>query len=201
MLKLRYVLYPICFLFGVIISLNFKGCSGSDVQKVIVPEKKGTFTKYDTVYRENIRTKFVYKKDTIELENPINTDLALEYINTLDSLKRLQIYLKAIQEREETYVFDNEDLKLEVATKTRGEILKILPTYTIKEREIEVAQKKTVLAMYLGGGVYNTVDMDNLGIKIDAGLQNKRGDIFTIGVDNRQNIFLGIQTRIFNIQK
>lgn len=197
--NLKYLLF---FTIGLITSFTVNKCTKTqNVVEVVIPKKEGVFTKTDTVYKTNIKTKFVYQKDTIELENPVNKQLAEEYIKQTDSIEKLKKYLKAIEEKEEVHLFNNKDLKIEIATKTRGEILKIIPTYTIHPQKIEVPQKKTVFAIYTGGEIFNNLDGSGLGIKLNLGVQNNKGILFTGGVDNDKNIYLGTSIRILNIEK
>jgi hypothetical protein len=142
----------------------------------------------------------------VRTENPFNKKLAEDFIKSQkdnDSLKALNLYLKAIQEVDGTYVFDNKDVKLEITTKTRGEILKITPKYTIKEREetVIVKNKETVFALYAGGGVSDNLQFNNFAAEVHLGIQNKSGDIITAGYDTQQNISIKYSTQLFKIKK
>lgn len=204
---------------GIFLIISIKQCNNptdSEVVNFIVPEKKGYFN-IPPIYtpKENQKDSVIYKYRTVKnndtvyvdsiiyTENPVNKQLAKQYSSTKDSLQKYKLYLKAIEEREGTSVFDNEDLKLEVYTKTRGELLDIKPTYTIKERTVTatVPTKQNVFAMYVGGEVVSTDKLDKVGIKADIGLQNRSGNMLTIGIDNNKNYYLGAKFRLFNIKK
>lgn len=176
----------------------------SETQEVIVPEKKGEFTKPTAIFREKSRgEKVKYKDIVIFTENPINKEMYEKYIVAKDSLTQVKMYLEAIEEREETQVFDNKDIRLEIQTKTRGQLLDLKPKYTIKEREerVQVRQKESVFALYIGGSVGTSTELDVLVPKIQLGLQNRRGDIFTVYYGIDKSIGVGYTFRIINIKK
>lgn len=188
-----------------------RGCKPDDkpvIQKVVVPEQKGTF-KEPTVIITHTGKKdsIVYRKGkTIYTENPFNEKLSEEFLKAQkenDSLKALTLYLNSIQEREETYIFDNKDAKIEVYIKTRGEILKITPTYTIKEREVEVAvkQKESKFALYAGASIESTTDLNKLVPKAIIGIQNAKGDILSAGIGTDKSFQVGYSFRLINIKK
>ena len=172
---------------------------------VETPAKTGGFEKPTKVIPGIPRKdSVVYRKGkTIYTENPINKKLAEDYLKANDSIKRLKLYLDAIQEKDGTYVYDNRDLKLEIYTKTRGEILAIKPKYTIKPSQVkvDVPIKQTVFAMYGGLEVGNNIGLNNLGVKVDLGIQNKKGTIFTIGADTKSNYYVGAKVKFLDIKK
>lgn len=195
-----FLVIALLFLFGVV-----RQCTQIKQIKqvtVVIPEKKGSFekpTKVDT---------FTRKPDTIYLQgkeiytqNPVNKELVRKYLESQDTLGKLKLYLKAIEEVEQTSTFDDEDINLKVYTKTRGTLLNIKPTYTIKEKEVkvDVPVKVPVFTLYGGGDVI--VNNNNFALKVDLGIQNKKGTIFNLGVDNNKNYYVGAKFKIFNIKK
>ncbi len=113
------------------------------------------------------------------------------------------MYLDAIQEKDGTYVFNNSDLKLEVRTVTRGEILSIKPIYTIKKSkvDVEVKQKETVFAVYAGGGLTTTTTLNKLTPQATIGIQNKKGDLYFTSAGTDGTIQVGFIHRFINIKK
>jgi hypothetical protein len=206
--NLKNVIYVVAIIFIVYLFTLIKQCSEPKVtvdQEVTIPEKVGDFTDVPKVTEgKSKKDSIVYMKGkTIYTENPINKKLADDYLQAKDSIQKLKLYLDAIQEKEETYTFDNKDLKLEVSTKTRGQILDLKPKYTIKEKQVTIAvpQKQTVLAMYGGLEIANNAILNNMTFKIDVGIQNRKGTIFTLGADNRSNYYVGAKVKIFDIKK
>lgn len=205
---LKNVLYVIGAFFVIYLFTLIKQCS-EPKQTIPVtietPAKSGSFEKPTEVIPGVVKKdSIVYKNGkTIYTENPINKQLAEDYLKATDSIKRLKLYLDAIQEKEGTYVYDNKDLKLEIYTKTRGELLDIKPKYTIKPTEVkvDVPVKQTVFAMYGGLELINNANLNNLGVKAEVGIQNRRGTILTVGADTRSNYYIGAKVRIFDIKK
>lgn len=205
---LKNILYVIGIFFVIFLFTLVKQCNEPKETipvTVETPAKSGSFEK-PTEFVPGVAKKdsIVYKKGkTIYTENPINKQLAEDYLKATDSIKRLKLYLDAIQEKDGTYVYDNKDLKLEIYAKTRGELLEIKPKYTIKPSEVkvDVPVKQTVLAMYGGIEVGNNASLTNLTVKADVGLQNKRGTIFTVGADTRSNFYVGAKIKFLDIKK
>ena len=205
---LKNVLYVIGIFFVIYLFTLVKQCSEPKETipvKIETPAKSGSFEKpTEVIPGAPKKDSIVYKKGkTIYTENPINKQLAEDYLKATDSIKRLKLYLDAIQEKDGTYVYDNKDLKLEVYAKTRGELLEMKPKYTIKPSEVkvDVPVKQTVLAMYGGIEVGNNASLTNLTVKADVGLQNKKGTIFTVGADTRSNFYVGAKVKFLDIKK
>lgn len=208
-LKHKLILYTTILTLVAIIFVQ-RSCSAQtsqSKQKVIVPEKVGEFkSPIAIINKKGTKDSIVYRNKTVVTENPFNKKLAEDFIvsqKEKDSLKALKLYLNAIEEREQTYVFDNKDTKLEIYTKTRGEILKITPKYTIKEREeiLDVKSKETVFALYSGVGISNNTQLNNFAVEAHIGLQNKTGDILSVGYDTQKNISIKYSIQLFKIKK
>ena len=126
-LKHKIILYVTIVVLSVALFTQ-RSCSAQTTikQKVVVPEKKGEFENPVSIVNEKGKKDSITWKDKIiKTENPINKKLAEDFILSQkenDSLKSLKLYLNAIEERESEYIFDNKDLKLEIRTKTRGEV-------------------------------------------------------------------------------
>lgn len=206
---LKNVLYVVGIFFILFIFASIKQCSeGSKTTtpvKIETPIKNGSFDKPTAVIPGiKVKDSIIYKKGkVIYTENPINKKLADDYLKATDSIKRLKLYLDAIQEKDGTYVYDNNDVKLEIYAKTRGELLELKPKYTVKSMEIkaDVPQKETVFALYGGLELSNNATLTNLSVKADVGVQNKKGTIFTVGADTRGNYYVGTKVKILDIKK
>lgn len=205
---LKNVLYVIGAFFIIYLFTLIKQCSEPKETipvTIETPAKSGSFEKpTEVIPGVAKKDSIVYKKGkTIYTENPINKQLAEDYLKATDSIKRLKLYLDAIQEKDGTYVYDNKDLKLEIYTKTRGELLEIKPNYTIKPTEVkvDVPVKQTVFAMYGGLEILNNSNLNNLGVKAEVGIQNKKGTIFTVGADTRSNYYVGAKVKFLDIKK
>jgi len=205
---LKNVLYVVGIFFVIFLFTLVKQCTEPKETipvTIETPAKSGSFEKpTEVIPGVAKKDSIVYKNGkTIYTENPINKQLAEDYLKATDSIKRLKLYLDAIQEKDGTYVYDNKDLKLEIYTKTRGELLEIKPKYTIKPTEVkvDVPVKQTVFAMYGGLELGNNSSLSNLSVKADVGIQNKKGTIFSVGADTRGNYFVGAKVKFLDIKK
>ena len=203
--KQKLILYSIIAALLIVV-FSMRNCSGKTTETITVktPEKVGKIDspiaivkgviKHDTIY---------YKGKTIITENPINKKLVDAYTSQNDSLKRLQLYVDSIEEREQTQTFDNKDIKVDVWTKVRGTLLDQKIFYKVKSQEIkvEVPKKETVFAIYAGGGISDNALLNNFSAQAEIGLQLKSGDIISAGYDTQKNISIKYTKQIFNYKK
>lgn len=167
--------------------------------KIIKPRE---VIKYDTIFKpiaskSTIITKYkTIKGKNILIPGKIDTVEVKVFEQSVDSTK-LNMYVNATKIRSYTTQFNKSDADISIYTETKGELLKIVPTVTIKQSKV----KEVVFAMYGGLEVYNNLQLSNPGVKVDLGIQNKKGDIFTGGYDTNQNIYIGFKKQLFNIKK
>jgi len=164
--------------------------------------KAKTVVQYDTIFKPlETKTKIITKYKNIKGKNiyipgKIDTVEVKVFEQSIDSTK-LDMYIDARKIRSYTTDFNNDDADISIYTETKGELLKIVPTVKIKQFKV----KETVFAMYGGLEVYNNLQLSNPGIKVDLGIQNKKGDIFTGGYDTNKNIYIGYKKQLFKIRK
>lgn len=164
--------------------------------------KVKTVVQYDTIFKPSeIKTKIVTKYKNIKGEDvlipgKIDTVEVKVFEKATDSVQ-FNMFTNATKIRSYTTEFKDSVTNVSIYTETKGELLKIVPTITVKQFKV----KQTVFALYGGIEVYNNLQLSNPGIKVDLGIQNKKGDIFTGGYDTNQNIYIGFKKQIFNIKK
>lgn len=210
--KHKLILYSTIVFLVVFIFIQ-RSCTAQTIQnttkqKVWTKEKKGEFPSVTAIIKEsNKKDSIVYRNKVVKTENPFNKKLAEDFIASQkenDSLKALKLYLNAIEEKEKTYTFDNKDVTIEVYTKTRGDILKITPKYTLKsvEHEVEVLQKETVFAAFAGVGLETTTTLERLTPEVSVGFQNKKGTVllFKYGITDK-SVGVSYIHRFINIKK
>lgn len=185
----------------IVLLLWFNGCKSEKqvAQSITVPEVKGTFEAVKpTPITPEKKTVYVtrWKEKEVVTVNPIDTVLSNNYLKATDSIKRLQMYVDAIQLHDYETKFDNNDLTLIVKSKVRGDLLEIKPDYTIKERKVEV-QCKEVTFRLLAGAEVGT----NKELKANIMIQNKKGNIISVSRDLKNNYFIGYNFSIFTIKK
>lgn len=164
--------------------------------------KVKTVVQYDTIFKPSeTKTKIVTKYKNIKGEDvlipgKIDTVEVKVFEKATDSVQ-FKMFTNATKIRSYTTEFNDSVADVSVYTETKGELLKIVPTVKVKQ----VKAKEIVFAMYGGIEVYNNLQLSNPGIKVDIGIQNKKGDIFTGGYDINQNIYIGFKKQIFTIKK
>jgi hypothetical protein len=187
-------------------SCNNKYDDGTPKQKeVVVPAVKDSFksVKPTIVKLPPIHDTIIAKGDTIIVTEPLDKTLAKNYLQAKDSIGRLNLYLSSIQRRKYSQTFTDNNISITVDAEATGTINSIKPSYVIKERKVEapVVIKQTAYALYTGVEIHNNNGLGVLGVKADLGVQNRRGDIYTIGYDTNNNIYLGYKIRLINIKK
>lgn len=158
--------------------------------------------KYDTIFKPvaskpvaTTKYKTIKGKDIL-IAGKIDTVEVKVFEKSVDTVK-LNMFIDATKIRSYTTRFNDSVADVSIYSETKGELLKIVPTVKIKQ----VRVKETVFALYAGLEIYNNLQLSNPGVKIDLGIQNKKGDIFTGGYDMNQNIYIGFKKQIFTIKK
>lgn len=191
-------------LFGLFIQNNKINSSNKTIE-VNIPAKDGTFVKtkpieikYDTIIKDTI----IFKDKKIIIDNTDKT-IVQNYLLAKDSIEKLNILINSAKIRNYKEIFDNEDISLTIDAETTGSLNWIKPSYIIKERKLDVPviDKKTVFALYAGAGIYNNTSFSNPGIKLDLGVQLKKGDILEGSYDTNKNIYISYKKQLINIRK
>jgi len=210
MIYFKKMVYPIIIIFLLFIIFIQRGCEDNklpskEAKEIIIPAKKGSFTSvkpikiHDTIIKDSI----VFKNKKIILTNPVDKKLVLQYLEAKDSISKLKILINSVKINKYSTKFNNEDIDLTIDTETTGTLNSIKPAYIIKEKKVDVPVKtlNSVFALYTGVEIYNNKNLNNPGAKIDLGIQNKKGDIYSLGFDTNKNFFVGYKLRIINIKK
>jgi hypothetical protein len=185
----KYILNPWIIVF--VMSVLLFTCKRTEVKKetvtIKIPQK---IVQIDTAI------KVVYKKSKpevikiagkeIEVENPVNIELAENFNKQTDSIKRLKLYLKAIAEKEQIRTFVKDGVKVDVKTKTRGDILNQSISLTIKEQKIEVPKKEDNFGFLLSSGLMQNQATKNINFEAGAGIRIKKVGILLKGNTNRE---------------
>lgn len=172
-----------------------------DSNKTITP--KQSIVHYDTIYKPvELPSKIITKYKTIQgkeitIQGKIDTLYIKQFEKAADTTKT-EMFIDATKIRQYTNSFNDSLADVSIFTETRGELLKIVPTVTIKAR---LPEKKTVFAVYGGTEVFNNFKFNNFGVKANLMFQNKKSDLFTGGYDTNETIYLGYNFRFLNIKK
>jgi hypothetical protein len=190
--------------------LFFRGCASSQPQFATVKIKEITKTlPVDTIVKHEVikvpkwykdsKTEKKYLKDLSEAEERIaNYQEEIDNMQTEyawgDSIKKAELYRLATQLKKFESNFEDEHLKLSINGIIAGnEVKEVTPTYTIKEKKIDVPQKNKVL---VGGGLGNSLNFDKPIFYGNLGFQNKKGNILRIGYDSEKRIIIGYDFKL-----
>lgn len=209
LLYLGWVLFFLC--------LWFKGCSnGQKVSNTQVKIKEVTKTlPSDTLVKvvpitveqwyKDLRTEEKLKSDIKEMYSRLlnyeeETAWMQEEFAHKDSLQKAELYRLATQLKTFESQFEDENIKLTInGILAGGNVKEITPTYTIKERKVNVPQTK--FRLLAGGGISNTPNLDKPLFNANLGFQNAKGNILRIGYDSEKRIFVGYDFSLFKISK
>lgn len=165
--------------------------------------KKESIIQYDTItiFKElpsKTITKYITKEGKIIiLPGKIDT-VEVKVFEKADDNKQLELYTDAIKIRQYKQEFKDSLADISIFAETKGELLKMAPTITIKAR---LPEKKTTFALYVGGGLYS-YKLDDVKYKLNLRFQNKKGDLFSGSFDPQtKSIFIDYDLRILNIRK
>lgn len=160
-----------------------------------LPEIKNTL---DTIH--------VPKPFNVEVENPINKKLLEDYNNAKDTIAKLQKYKDAIAIREYNERFEDDSVRVDVYTQTRGTILKQSTEYLVKSRKVRIDTViKTVVKvpkqnkLFVTGEVGLPIDNPNINTPVLRGgliFKNKKDFLIKATIDNRKYVSIGLGIRL-----
>lgn len=198
--------------------LFFRSCSGSTSPgtSVTIPAitktlPADTIVKHETIkipkWYKDTKTEKKYLKDLTEAEERIiayqeEIDNMQSEFMWSDSIKQAKMYRLATELKKFESNFEDENLKLTINGIIAGnEVKEITPTYTIKERKIDVPQKQVKFRMLVGGGLGNSLTFDKPIFNANVGFQNAKGNILRFSFDTEQRIMIGYDFSLFKITK
>lgn len=194
----KKLIQPIIILILLIVIFTQRSCNSSDVASRIKIVKQ-----FDTIYKPSeiiSKTITKYKNikgDVVYLPGRIDTVEIKTFEKSQDSTK-IKMFVDATKIRQYKNDFNDSIADVSIFTETKGELLKIASKITIKAR---LPEKKTVFALYTGGGLYLNNDFE-LGYKYDLRFQNKKGDLIGASYDPvNKNFYIDYNFRVFNIKK
>ena len=187
----------------IIIIFLQNSCESNDNDKtgiIVTPEKKGSFEFKNPTYIKV--PEFNYTQldgTTIVIENPINIELAEKYQRETDSLKRKLMYYNAIQMHKYSDTIKDKNIQIDYFAETTGTLDNIKINYKIFSDTIKVKQP----VFSLLGGL--SLQSNTLTLKtypgLNIGFQNKKKDIFLLGVNTNQDVEVKYIKNIFTIKK
>ena len=167
---------------------------------VIIPEKKGSFEiNKPTEVKDSIIYKYkTLKGDTIELENPINLELAKLYQLEKDSLKKELLYYKSIQKRTYSDTVKDKNIKMLYTAKTTGTLDSIKFNYIIPKDSVKI--KKPVFTLVGGLTLESDITNPKPILKANLGFKTSNKDTWLFG-GNKNEVSVTYLRDIFTIKK
>lgn len=195
----KHIIYGIVIL---IIVFQFKTCfikTKTDVLRIdtvevvkIIPGKENTFIK-DSLIPVYIDTSQHYEKLFKQLEK--------KYNKKADSVTILRELLQATRKRKYKETFTDSVLDAEVVAHTTGTLDSLKFSYKTKPQEVRyneinkyVSPKFIVLA---GVDARTNGNLNGTVLGINAGIQTKKGSIYTLGYDTTENLNFSIYIPLF----
>jgi hypothetical protein len=186
----------------------YKSCNNnikSQTKIITISPKDGTFVKTKPTefkYNAIIRDTIVYKDKKIIIDNT-DKKIVNDYLKAKDSIAKLNIVINSAKIRRYKNKLEDDNIVIDIESETTGTLNWIKPSYKIKEQKlpVPVLTKNTVFALYVGGGISNNLQFNNFALEGNIGIQNKKGDIISVGYDTQKNISLKYSVRLINIKK
>jgi len=146
----------------------------------------------------------------VYVPNPVNDTLLKKYQEAKDSITQLELYKDAITTRVYNEKFEDDVLTINVETKVQGRMLdQDISNYYVKPSTVvldttlslEVPKKINILAgAELGLPLTPTgINPDGVNAKFNFGLQNKKGNILSVGIDTQGNGYIGYTMKLFSL--
>lgn len=180
---------------------------------VTTPEVKGSFESPQVLKPESNNIKTVIKlKDSIVLIPQVNEELMQKYLalenqtNTvIKENERLKLYSEAITINNYNTPFEDDNIKLNIKSKTQGILLEVKPDYIIKSKTITTnvdLPKPKEKVFSLNGGLQLTFTKDlskfDPAVKLDfVGKKN----VLSASYSKDGYISVGYTVPIFSIRK
>lgn len=190
------------------IYLFFQGCNKSEIPDTTKPINRSfkpvkpnntNLGSIDTIILTNfVKSKpiIVYKNNEVNKElAEENYNLQMAYTNASDSIERLKLYINAIQLKSFEKTFEDDYLKADIKGISQGEVKEIGLNYTIKPQHIP----ETKFRLLLGGGFGINKELNQGVYKINAGYQNRKGNILRASYMKIGNQTFGLAEYDFSI--
>ena len=199
--KYKAVFYGI--LIGFLVSLFVRGCQSSEPQLATVKIKEivktlpaDTIVKHENIVVKDRSNEKKLSKDILEMYQRIeNYQEEIDYLHDAyknsDSIQKDSIFKLLSEIKNFESNFEDENIKLKInGIVAKNEVKEVTPTYTIKERKIEVPIKTTKFRILTGFGVANTIQVDKAIFNANIGFQNAKGNVLGFGYDSEKRFMI-----------
>lgn len=148
------------------------------VIKIEVPERVIKIDKADSIVYIPSKPQII-KIDgkEIQTENPVNLEMLKELIEAQrrgDSVEVLKKYIAAIGEKEQIRTFKQDGVKVDVTSKTRGDLLSQSVEVLIEKHNILVPIKEDKFGFLASGAYKQNLDSKESNFEVGAGVRIKK---------------------------
>lgn len=165
----------------VLFMLWFVQCGNNkepQVIKIEVPERVIKIDKADSIVYIPSKPQII-KIDgkEIQTENPVNLEMLKELIEAQrrgDSVEVLKKYIAAIGEKEQIRTFKQDGVKVDVTSKTRGDLLSQSVEVLIEKHNILVPIKEDKFGFLASGAYKQNLDSKESNFEVGAGVRIKK---------------------------
>lgn len=165
----------------VLFMLWFVQCGNNKEPQVIrieVPERVIKIDKADSIVYIPSKPQII-KIDgkEIQTENPVNLEMLKELIEAQrrgDSVEVLKKYIAAIGEKEQIRTFKQDGVKVDVTSKTRGDLLSQSVEVLIEKHNILVPIKEDKFGFLASGAYKQNLDSKESNFELGAGIRIKK---------------------------
>ncbi|EKF56245.1 hypothetical protein I215_01943 [Galbibacter marinus] len=153
--------------------------------------------KKETIIRSVMVPEVITKFDTIEVEKPVKFHIVdTVYVDRFiyaDSTQKIDLYKDAVAIREYNQVFEDSLSKIEVYSKTRGDLLKQSVDLTIFNREVidTVPLPRPKGNLYLVPEFGTNTKLDGLRAKAGLMYQDRKKHLYSLSIDTDGYIYVG----------
>jgi len=198
MINYKKLIQPVIILMLLIIIFLQRSCYSDNIKY-----KTKLVKQFDTIYKpvelpSKTITKYKnIKGDIVYLPGKVDT-IEIKVFEKAEDSTKIKMFADATKIRQYKNDFNDSIADVSIFTETKGELIKIAPTITIKAR---LPEKKTMFALYGGGGLY-LYNLQKPSYKLNVRFQNKKGDLFSGSYDPlTKSGFIDYDLRFINIKK
>lgn len=195
MKKYKYISYILNIVLLLLLFFVVKNCQPEEPEeKIIIEYKEVEVPKIiDSI------PKLVKPKTIVKTVTEIDSTYYNKYKELQDQVKKDSLFKETIKINEYKETFEDENVKIDVYTKTRGEVLaQSIPDYTVKPRTESIPHTTIIKAepkkVHVYGGLELGLPPKNISdfrIKGNIFVQGKKGNITTFSVDNTKTFYVG----------
>ena len=186
------------------LDIKFKSPESTKIDSIevvhVIPEKKGEFKTINPAPTPNITNNYISNDKALR---KIISEIELKNKKQADSATILLALLEATKTRKYIEKLDDSILTATIKAETQGKLKSIDFQYTLKEQKLVSYDKTTThkitpkYSLLLGARLGTSTSLENPSIELNAGFQDKNGNMYEFGYNTNQQISVGGKFNIF----